>query len=216
MDLPGLAAQSSRARMKQGCTGSIDEGMMRNISFSRSVSLAILVVISAAAQQPSTSPTPGTDSQTEKKRVLMTPEARLASARNVLVVRTHGGDIPYDVIRTTVEGWGRYTLVAAPDKADLIIEVASSGGGGDIRVSSSSSTSSQTGRPEQSNSTSKDISATDLSLTVIDAQNKRILWHATETAKYAVKQKARENNLVEAAERLASIFHDRIEPQAIR
>jgi predicted Zn-dependent protease len=143
----------------------------------------------------------------------MTPEARLAAARNVLVVRTRGNDIPYDVIRTTIEGWGRYALVSSQEKADLVIEVATSGGGGEVRVTSSNSASAQTGRPEQSTSTSKDISSSDVTLTVLDAQNKRVLWHAKETAKYAVKEKARENNLVEAAEKLAQKFHDRIEPR---
>lgn len=177
-------------------------------------SLAVLISISVTGQQPAPSATPGPDSQVEKKHVLMTPEARLTAARTVVVLRTRGGDIPYDVIRTTVEGWGRYTLVPTSDKADLILEVSSSGGGGDMRVSSSSSTSSLTGHQEQSNSTSKDIAPTDVTLTVVDAQNKRILWHATETARYALKQKARENNLVEAAERLASKFYDRIESRS--
>ncbi len=186
------------------------------------VSAIFLVPKAVTAQQPSPvpsaspSPSPSAASQTEKKHPLLTPEARLAAARNVLVIRTRGGDIPYDVIRTTIEGWGRYTLVSQPEKADLIIEVASSGGGSDVHVTSGSSNSSQTGRPEQSTSTSKDISSTDVTLTVSDAQNKRVLWHATETAKYAVKQKARENNLVEAAEKLASKFHDRIEPPPLR
>ncbi len=201
---------------------------MRNFKLCGLVVLAssFLFPLSVAGQQPSSSPTPSLSpkpsapspsatNQPEKKHPLLTAEARLAAARNVIVVRTRGGDIPYDVIRTTVEGWGRYTLVAEPDKADLIMEVASSGGGGDVRVTGSSSNSS-TGRPEQSTSTSKDISSTEVTLTVLDAQNKRVLWHATETAKYAVKQKARENNLVEAAERLASKFHDRIEPPSAR
>src|SRR5690348_15447825 len=74
-------------------------------------SLAVLISISVTGQQPAPSATPGPDSQVEKKHVLMTPEARLTAARTVVVLRTRGGDIPYDVIRTTVEGWGRYTLV---------------------------------------------------------------------------------------------------------
>jgi hypothetical protein len=49
-------------------------------------------------------------------------------------------------------------------------------------------------------------------MTVYDAKTKRVLWIASETAKFAVKEKARENNLVEAAERLTSKFHDRLEP----
>jgi hypothetical protein len=155
-----------------------------------------------AAQQPP-----------EKKPVMETPSMRLASAKNVLIVRTHGSRIPFEVIKSTLEGWGRFTLVETREKADLIIEVSSSGDSG-VQVSSSSKVSPETGQEEKSSSTRKDISPTDVKMTVFDARNKRGLWSATESVKFAMKEKAKENNLVEAAERLASKFHDRLEPPA--
>jgi hypothetical protein len=48
---------------------------------------------------------------------------------------------------------------------------------------------------------------------VSDARNKRILWTGSEIVKFAMKEKVKENNLVEAAEHLASKFHERLEPQ---
>jgi len=156
-------------------------------------------IIIANAQQPA-----------EKKPVMETASMRLASARNVFMTRTHGGNIPYDAIRSIVEGWGRFTLVASPDKADIIIEIASNGDSG-VHVSSSSQTSAETGQEEKSTSTRKDISPTDIRMTVSDARNKRVLWAGTEGVKFAMKEKAKENNLVEAAEHLASRFHDRLE-----
>jgi hypothetical protein len=149
----------------------------------------------------------------EKKPVIETPSMRLAAGRNVFIVRTHGSHIPFDVIKSTLEGWGRFTFVETPDKADLIIEIASSGDSG-VQVSSSSKVSADTGQEEKSSSTRKDISPTDVKMTVIDARNKRGLWTATESVKFAMKEKAKENNLVEAAERLASKFHERLEPPA--
>jgi hypothetical protein len=164
----------------------------------------------APAIQPAS---PSSASAPEKKRpVMQTPSVRLTSARTVLIARTRGGDIPYDVIRTTIDGWGRFTLVKSTEQADLVIEVASSGGNSDVRVSSTMGTSPRTGQPESGSSSSRDLSAAEVSLTVIDGANKRVLWHGTETAKYAMKQKARENNLVEASEKLASRFHDKLEP----
>lgn len=160
-----------------------------------------LAAVAGRAQQPAP----------EKPRV-ETPAARLTNAKNVLIVRTRGNSIPYDVIRDTLEGWGRFTLVQTPDQADLLIQVSSSGGDSDLRVTSSSGQALDSGKYEQSTHTSKDLSATDIKLTVIDARNRRVLWEANDTAKYAVKEKARENNLVEAAERLASKLHDRLEP----
>ena len=149
----------------------------------------------------------------EKKPLIETPSMRLAAARNVFITRTHGSRIPLDVIRSTMEGWERFTFVETPDKADLIIEISSTGDSG-VQVSSSSKVSAETGKEEKSNSTRKDISPTDIKMTVFDTRNKRPLWAATESVKFAVKEKGKENNLVDAAERLASKFHQRLEPPA--
>lgn len=158
--------------------------------------------------------TGGQQQEQEKKPVIQTPAARLAEARNAQVVRTRGGsNIPYDVIKSTLDGWMRFTLVDTPDKADIIVEVVTSGDSS-VQVSSSASVSPESGRPEQSSSSRKDISAEEITMTVFDAKNKRVLWRSTERVKSAMKQKAKENNLVEAAERLASKFHDRLEPPA--
>jgi hypothetical protein len=158
--------------------------------------------ISAFSQQPA-----------EKKPLIETPSMRLAAAKNVFITRTHGSRIPLDVIRSTMEGWERFTFVETPDKADLIIEISSTGDSG-VQVSSSSKISPETGQEEKSNSTRKDISPTDIKMIVFDSRNKRPLWAATESVKFAVKEKGKENNLVEAAERLVSKFHRRLEPPA--
>jgi len=147
-----------------------------------------------------------------RKPVMETATMRLASAKSILVVRMHGSPIPVEVIRSTVEGWGRFTLAQTPEKADLIIEVYSSGDSG-VQVSSSSRVG-ESGKEEKSNSTRKDISPTEIRMTVIDARNKRPLWSASESVKFAMKEKSKENNMVEAAEKLASKFHARLESGA--
>jgi hypothetical protein len=157
---------------------------------------------SAQAQQPA-----------EKKPVIETPTMRLAAAKNVFITRTHGSRIPLDVIRSTMEGWERFTFVETPEKADLIIEISSAGDSA-VQVSSSSKVSPETGHEEKSSSSRKDISPTDIKMTVFDSRNKRPLWAATESVKFAMKEKGKENNLVDAAERLASKFHERLEPSA--
>lgn len=159
-----------------------------------------LLTLAAFCQQPPKKPAPETASE------------RLTNAKSVLVTRARGNGIPYDVIKTTLDGWGRFTLVESKDKADLVIEVATTGGDSGVRIASHSAPSPLTGRPEQSTSTSKDFSNTDITMTVYDAKNKRVLWMATETAKSALKQTTWENNLVEAAERLTVKLHDRLEP----
>lgn len=168
-------------------------------------------------QQPSAKASqPAAQTGEKKPAVIQSPTARLTSAKNVFIVRAHGSNIPYDTIRTTIDNWERFTLVDAADKADLIIEVASEGGDNDMRVTSKMGPNYQTGQMEQSSSSSKDLSSTQVSMTVSDAHNKRVLWHATEPAKYSMKEKTRENNLVEAGEKLASKFHDHLEPPSVR
>lgn len=176
---------------------------MRKISVFLVTSFLVLFLsgLSAHAQQP----------PAEKKPLIETPSMRLAAAKNVFITRTHGSRIPLDVIRSTMEGWERFTFVETPEKADLIIEIDSSGDSG-VQVSSSSKVSPETGHEEKSNSTRKDISPTDIKMTVFDSRNKRPLWTATESVKFAMKEKGKENNLVESAERLAAKFHDRLEP----
>lgn len=174
-----------------------------------STAIAFLLLFGMAGYVVSQTQTPP---PAEKKPLMETPSMRLASARNVIVVRKHGSQIPADVIRSTVEGWGRFTLVETSDKADLIIEVWSSGDSG-VQVSSSSKVSPENGQEEKSTTSSKDISPSEVKMTVIDARNKRPLWASMESVKFAMKEKAKENNLVEAAERLASKFHDRLEPR---
>jgi hypothetical protein len=175
-------------------------------------------VSSAAVQQSSAEQQPPAAQQTpvpEKKPVIETAAMRLASARNVLIIRTRGSVVAFDVIRSTVDGWGRFTLVETRDKADLIIEIASGGDSG-VQVSSSSGVSPDSGREEKSTQSRKDLSPTEINMMVFDARNKRPLWSATESVKFAVKEKTKENNLVEAAERLAAKFHQRLEPAATK
>jgi hypothetical protein len=177
---------------------------MRNISYRMMIAAALVIVAAKAmpvcGQQPA-----------EKKPLIETPSMRLAAAKNIFIYRTRGSRIPLEVISSTLEGWGRFTLVSAPDKADLLIEISSTGDSG-IQVSSSSNVSAESGKEEKSTSSRKDISPTDVKMTVFDVRNKRALWSATESVKFAMKEKAKQNNLVEAAERLASKFHERLEP----
>ncbi len=163
--------------------------------------ILVLGALFAGTQQPST----------EKKPLIETPTMRLVAAKNVFITRTHGSRIPLEVIRSTMEGWERFTFVEIPERADLIIEISSTGDSG-VQVSSSSTVSPETGHEEKSSSTRKDISPTEIRMAVFDSRNKRPLWAATESVKFAMKGKGKENNLVDAAERLASKFHQRLEP----
>ncbi len=149
--------------------------------------------------------------QETKKPVAITASARLAAAKTAFVKNGGGSDIPYDAVLSGMEGWGRFMLVDSPQKADIIVEVTSpSEEGGGVSVSSSTSTGS--GRREEKTTTTRQLSGNTVKLVVYDARNKGPLWSASEQAKSAFRQKAREDNLLQAGQRLVSKFRDRLEP----
>jgi hypothetical protein len=166
------------------------------------VPLTILLCITVVAQEAA-KPTPP-----------MNPYARLTAAKSVYMKSAGGSEIPFNVITTSMEGWGRYVIVDSADKADLILEVTSPGeSGGGVTVSSSTKPGNA-GRPEQSTSTSREISPSGgpVKVVVYDAKSKASLWSGMEQAKSSMRQKTREDNLVQAAEKVFAKFHDRIEP----
>ena len=68
------------------------------------------------------------------------------------------------------------------------------------------------GRAEQNSSTSRNISNVPIRMAVLDPKTRLPLWTGVEQPKHALKQKAREDNLVEAAQALFSRFHQAVEP----
>lgn len=138
----------------------------------------------------------------------ISPPARLAFAKTALLRKAgNGNNIAYDVVSSTLDGWGRFSLVNAPDKADVIIEVYSveeSGGG----VSASAGPEG-TGRPIGRRGP---VTPALIKLTVYDAKTHVPLWTAAERPKGAARKVDRENNEVEAAQRLITKFHDDVEP----
>jgi hypothetical protein len=137
---------------------------------------------------------------------------RLGAAKTAFIKKVEGSEIPVSVITNSLEGWGRYTLVSAPDKADLLIEITSPEEQPSSVTINGSHTNSRTGYPESSSSTSRNISNVPIRMVVLDAKTRLPLFTATEQPKHALKQKSREDNLVEAAQTLFSKFHQAVEP----
>ncbi len=142
----------------------------------------------------------------------VSPYARMTLAKTVYVKNAGGSRIPCDVISSALDGWGRYTVVDDPAKADLIVEVSSPEEGGGVAVSSTMTRDTNTGRPVESATTTRDLSSGAIRMLVRDARTSLPLWSGSEHAKSALRQKAREDNLVQAAERLVSKFRQRVEP----
>jgi len=150
--------------------------------------------------------------QEQKTPVPLTPSARLNAAMTVFMKDGGGSSIPFDVISSALEAWGRFTMVDSPDKADVVVEVSAPASGSGVSVSSSTRPSgTNAGRPEQNTTTTRELSSGQVKMSVYDPKSKMPLWSASEQPKFAMKQKAREDNLVNAAQRLISKFRERLE-----
>ena len=144
-----------------------------------------------------------------KKPVFVPQSVRLAVAKSALVKNGGGSEIPYNVISSGMEGWARFTLVDSAAEADIVVEVTSPEEEGGVSLSSRTRTS--TGRMEESTRTSRNLSPDAIRLVVYDAKTHLLLWSATEQAKGGMRQKTREDNLVQAAARLLTKLRERVE-----
>ena len=168
----------------------------------RSVRFLVLLSITCGAQVFA--------QQTTAKPALPSAVDRFAFGKSIYVKNDHSSDIPYNAISSDIQGWGRFVMADTADKADIIAEVTSYEGGG---ISANSKTDYGTdGRPRHSSGSSKDLSASSITLKVYEAKSKRELWSGSEHAKSGFKKKTEEDNLVAAAEKLFLRFHDFVEP----
>jgi hypothetical protein len=136
---------------------------------------------------------------------------RLAFGKSMYVKNEHGSNIPFDVINSDIQGWGRFVLLNTATNADFIAAV-SSYGSGSVTVGSKTDYATPDGRPGQSTGTRKDLSSASVSLKISEAKTGREVWSGTEKVKSALKKKAEEDNVVAAAEKLFRRFHDAVEP----
>lgn len=168
------------------------------------VGLIIAGLVFGRAQQPTPAATPGAPSRYD----------RVAAARNVFLKNAGGSDIPFNVISRDFEGWAHYLLVDSPDKADLIIEIQSpddDSGNKDKDKDSEKSKTHVYGGSQQKEQPKPPVNA--IVFTVYD-KNQRPLWIAREEPKYAIRHKTEQTNLKEAAQKIFTRFHDRVEPPA--
>jgi hypothetical protein len=170
----------------------------------------------AAGQDAKPQPKPETAVQSGAPQktvpIAVTRSQRLNAAKSAYVKKVEGSEIPVSVISSALEGWGRYTLVNSPEKADLLIEITSPEEQPSSVTINGSRANPLTGYPESNSTTTRNISNVPIRMSVLDAKTRLPLWTATEQPKKAMKQKAREDNLVEAAQALFAKFHQAVEP----
>ena len=141
--------------------------------------------------------------QEPPKPAVISPHARLMAARSIFIEHA-GGLLPNDVIGDAFQGWGRYTVVGDPANADLIVSI-------NAPVSDSGVSVGGGGRRSGTSLSSSDV--TQIRLLILDAHDRVVLWSGSEQPKSSMKEKQREDNVVEASLRLFRRFRNLIEPE---
>ena len=137
--------------------------------------------------------------------------SKFAFGKTAFIKNDHGSNIAYDAISSDIQGWGRFTLLNSPEKADFIVEI-SSYEGGSVSMGSHTDYATPDGKPHESSSATKNLGASTVTMKVYDPKTERQLWVGSEKVKSAFKKKAEEDNIVAAAEKLFVRFHDSVEP----
>ncbi len=146
-----------------------------------------------------------------KKPVYVSPSARLAAAKTVFMKNAGGSEVPFNVISAAVEGWARFRPVDSPEEADIEISVRSPD---DEHTSSSGSkTRVGTGGVPAPSSPPNTYDGP-IKLVVSDAHTHLTLWAASDQPKGGFRQHARDEHLVEAAERLVTKLRERLDAAA--
>jgi hypothetical protein len=204
--IPGslcVAFRGIKCRITEG-ESMIRPALLRRVSRSAAMAgwLILLACIPLAAQEQSAAS--GTNS------ISADALAKFAFGKSIYVKNEHGSDVAFEVINSDIEGWGRFTMLNLPEKADLTAEITSYDAGG-FRVGGNPVYSAE-GKPQDSMGARRDLSPASVTLKVYDAKTKRELWSGTEKVKSAFKKKAQEDNVVASAQKLFLRFHDFVQP----
>lgn len=160
---------------------------------------AALLLCALASAQDAPKPAPAAP---------ITSHARLLAARSIYIEHA-GGRLPNDVIGDAFQGWGHFIVVNDPAKADLIVSINAPTSDSGVSVGAGNGGHGAP-PPNRSLSTSNVIQ---IRLTILDAHDRVVLWSGSEQPKSSLKEKQREDNVVDASLRLFRRFRNVIEPE---
>lgn len=131
------------------------------------------------------------------------PQAPLPSivinAHKVFLTNGGGSNLGYDAFYAAMKDWGKYQIVGSPEEADFIIELAYRVEHGGTRVWSTNNTYDGTTQVH-----SNQIVDPQLILAIYDAKTKNSLWETIDHRRLARREKNREKETVNSAERLVN------------
>jgi len=129
----------------------------------------------------------------------------IVNAQKVFLTNGGGSDLAYDAFYSEMKRWGKYQIVGSPEEAELIVELAYRVEHGGTRVWSSSNSYDGTTQVH-----SAQIIDPQLVLTIYDGKSKNSLWSTTDHRRLARRQKNREKETINSAERLVEELRTRV------
>ncbi len=133
-----------------------------------------------------------------KKSVPVAPlPAVVVNAKKIFLSNGGGSNLAYDAFYSEMRGWGKYEIVGSPEEADLIVELAYRVDRGGTRVWSSTNTYNNTTQIH-----SAQIVDPQVVLTIYDAKTKTSLWSESDHRRLARREKNKEKETVNSAQRL--------------
>jgi hypothetical protein len=137
-------------------------------------------------------------SQRTRKDIPAAPlPSAIVNANKVFLSNGGGSNLAYDAFYSAMKTWGKYQIVGSPDDADLIVELAYRVVDRGTRVWSSTNT--YNGATDVH---SREITDPQLVLTIYDAKTKNSLWSTIDHRRLARREKNREKETINSAERL--------------
>jgi hypothetical protein len=130
----------------------------------------------------------------------------VASARRIFLTNGGGSDLAYDAFYSEMKKWDRYEIVGSPNEADLIVELV-------YRVENKgthvwSSTNTYNGNTQVH---SAQLVDPQLLLTIYDAKSKEPLWSTIDHRRLARREKNREKEMINSAERIVDELKSRVD-----
>lgn len=128
----------------------------------------------------------------------------IVNAKKVFLTNGGGSDLAYDTFYSEMKSWGKYAIVGSPDDADLIVEISYHVEHNGTRVWSTSNTYDGTTQVH-----STQLIDPQLVLTIYDAKTKNSLWETIDHRRLARREKNREKETINSAQRLVDELRSR-------
>jgi len=149
---------------------------------------------------------PSSLAKDKKKEVPIAPlPSVVASSKTVFLSNGGGSNLAFDAFYAAMKDWGKYEIVGSPEEANLIVELAYKVEQEGTRVWSTHN--AYTGATQVH---SAQIVDPQLMLTIYDGKTKTQLWAETDHRRLARRQKNREKETVNSAQRLVDDLKTRV------